>query len=511
MAVSQRLEARQSQSLVMTPQLLQAIKILQLSHLELSAFVEMELERNPLLEEADEQADLSDIGEHANIDATQDQSIQNDEWFENSLTSTTEQLQKTFDSDLNNLFSDESPPQSAPASMMEDVAFSPYERSGSNSSFDDENGPDLEATLASQVSLREHLLAQLDVAHVDVQTHIMCQHLIEALGDTGYLDESFAEIALRLGVDEDQLLQALKVIHTFEPTGVGARNVAECLALQLIEKDRYDPAMQALVAHLELLAKRDLPALKRMCGVDEDDLRDMIHEIRQLDPKPGRGFGSAPVQLQVPDVFVRLSPDGSWNITLNAETLPKVLINQVYYARVSRQTHNEQDKAFLNECLNSANWLTRSLEQRATTILKVAAEIVRYQDGFFAYGITHMRPLTLKTVADAIGMHESTVSRVTANKAIGTSRGVFEMKYFFSSAITETKGGEGVASESVRHQIKMLIDNETKGKVLTDDALVAALKLNGIDLARRTVAKYREALGISSSAQRKREKNISLL
>ncbi len=512
MAVSQRLELRQTQSLVMTPQLLQAIKILQLSHQELSAYVEAELERNPLLEEGEapstsvNEAISDGLGE---IQDTKHQA-ENADWFESDLNSTTQNLEKAFDTSLDNLFSDESSPVIAPSSLSETVAFSPFERGSSNNSFDDDSGPDLEATLAAQTSLRDHLLAQLDVAHVNNTQRLLGAHIIEALSDTGYLDENITDIASRLKISDTHVLEALKLVQTFEPTGVGARNVAECLALQLIEKDRYDPAMQALVAHLDLLAKRDLPALKRVCGVDEDDLRDMIAEIRQLDPKPGRAFGAAPVQLQIPDVYVRLAPDGSWNIELNSETLPRVLVNQRYYARVARAAKSENDKAFLTECLNNANWLTRSLEQRANTILKVAAEIVRQQDSFFAYGIDYLRPLNLKTIAEAIGMHESTISRVTANKAIGTSRGVFEMKYFFSSAVSDSHGQEGVASESVRHRIKALIETETKANVMTDDALVHALKEQGIDVARRTIAKYREAMGIPSSAQRKREKNISL-
>jgi RNA polymerase sigma-54 factor len=512
MAVSQRLELRQGQSLVMTPQLLQAIKILQLSHQELSAYVEAELERNPLLdtgEIADPLGDQVALGsEHTQRET--DISAEASDWFSDQLTATPESLEKNFDSDLDNLFSGDSASSSHMQSMPEPVAFSPYERVQGNNSFDDENGPDLEATLASEISMRDHLLRQLDLSGVDPATRFIAMHVIEAIQDTGYLGEELSDIASRLQVPLDRVEQALKIIHTFEPTGMGARNIAECLALQLIEKNRFDPAMQALIANLDVLGKRDLPALKRICGVDDEDLRDMIQEVRQLDPKPGRAFGAAPVQLQIPDVFVRLAPDGNWAIELNAQTLPKVLVNQSYYAKVSRQAKTETDKAFLTECLTSANWLTRSLEQRAHTILKVAAEIVRYQDSFFAYGVEHLRPLTLKTVADAIGMHESTVSRVTANKAIGTSRGVFDMRYFFSTAVSDAHGGEGIAAESVRHRIKMLIESEGSTQVMTDDALVLALKQTGIDVARRTVAKYREAMGIPSSAQRKRERNMGL-
>lgn len=277
-------------------------------------------------------------------------------------------------------------------------------------------------------------------------------------------------------------------------------------AIQLRERDRFDPAMQALVSRLDLVAKRDFAALRRLCGVDDEDLVDMLGEIRRLDPKPGRAFGSSAVEVLVPDVFVRAAPDGSWLVELNSEALPRVLVNQSYYARVSRNAAAEGDKAFLSEALQNANWLTRSLEQRARTILKVATEIVRQQDGFFVHGVTHLRPLNLKTVAEAIGMHESTVSRVTSNKAIGTSRGTLEMKYFFTAAIPGAAGAAAHSSEAVRHRIKQLVDGETPDDVLSDDALVQKLRGEGVDIARRTVAKYRESLRIPSSIERRRER-----
>jgi RNA polymerase sigma-54 factor len=299
--------------------------------------------------------------------------------------------------------------------------------------------------------------------------------------------------------------RVLALVQGFDPPGIGARNLAECLSLQLRELDRYDPAMQALVSRLDLVARRDMAALKRICGVDEEDIVDMIAELRRLDPKPGRAFGGSPVQVLVPDVFVRSAPDGSWLVDLNPDTLPRVLMNQTYYTRVSRAARSEGDKAFVAECLQTANWLTRSLEQRARTILKVAAEIVRQQDGFFAHGVSHLRPLNLKTVADAIGMHESTVSRVTSNKSIGSARGVLEMKYFFTASIPGMAGADAHSSEAVRWRIKQLIDGEGRD-ILSDDALVQKLKVEGIDIARRTVAKYRESLRIPSSIERRREK-----
>jgi RNA polymerase sigma-54 factor len=298
----------------------------------------------------------------------------------------------------------------------------------------------------------------------------------------------------------------LAVVQTLEPSGVGARSLQECLAIQLRERDRLDPAMAALIDNLPLLAKGDMAALRRLCGVDAEDLADMIAELRRLDPKPGHAFGAEPVQPVVPDVFVRAGPGGVWQVELNTAVLPRVLVNQVYYAEVSRHARSGVDKAFLSECLANANWLTRSLEQRARTILKVVSEIVRQQDGFLAHGVAHLRPLNLKAVALAIGMHESTVSRVTANKYVATPRGTFELKYFFTPAIAGVDGGAAHSAEAVRHRIRAIIAGEPEGQVFSDDEIVRRLEQGGVAIARRTVAKYRESLGIPSSAQRRRDK-----
>ncbi len=302
----------------------------------------------------------------------------------------------------------------------------------------------------------------------------------------------------------------LGIVQTFDPPGVGARDLAECLTIQLKEQNRYDPAMQALIARLDLLARRDFASLKKVCGVGDDDLVEMIAEIRRLNPKPGLAFGSAIVQPIVPDVFVRSGPSGSWIVELNSDTLPKVLVNQTYYAEVSATTRRDNEKTYLNECLQSATWLVRALDQRARTILKVSNEIVRQQDAFLARGVEHLRPLNLKTVAEAIGMHELTVSRVTANKYMATSRGIFELKYFFTSSIAASHGGEAHSAEAVRHRIKQLIESETAASVLSDDTIVEKLREAGIDIARRTIAKYREAMRIPSSVQRRREKQSAV-
>jgi RNA polymerase sigma-54 factor len=519
MGLSQRLEIRQGQSLVMTPQLLQAIKLLQLSHLDLAAYVEAELERNPLLERLDEEGGASseaapaadapeaDVADH---DASEgDADAPADNWLTEDRGASRAELESEHDTAFDNVFQEEASERPAPtAGDILPLTPSPFTNAGPGG-FDGEEY-DFAATLTKELSLHEHLLNQLDLATSDPVERLIGRHIVDAVDEAGYLATTVEELAERLGAASEKVEQVLRLVQTFEPSGVAARDLAECLAIQLRERDRFDPCMQALVERLDLVAKRDLAALKRICGVDDEDLAEMLRELRALDPKPGRAFQGSPVQLLIPDVFVRPAPDGTWIVELNPDTLPRVLMNQTYYARVSRAARTDADKAFLTDCLQTANWLTRSLEQRAKTILKVASEIVRQQDGFFANGVAYLRPLNLKTIADAIGMHESTVSRVTSNKSIGTHRGTFEMKYFFTAAIPGAAGVDAHSSEAVRHRIKQLVDAEG-AEVLSDDAIVQKLRREGVDIARRTVAKYRESLRIPSSIERRRERQAARL
>ena len=292
--------------------------------------------------------------------------------------------------------------------------------------------------------------------------------------------------------------------------GLFARNLSECLALQLKEIDRLDPAMQTLLDNLGLLAVRDISTLVELCGVDAEDIADMFIEIKKLDPKPAQAFENTVMQPIIPDVIMTFSVGSGWIIELNSEALPKVLVNNRYFATISTATQSKEDKRYINDCYQSANWLVKSLHQRATTILKVSSEIVRQQEAFFSKGVQYLRPLVLRDIADAIDMHESTVSRVTSNKFISSPRGIFELKYFFTAAISSSSGDETYSSESVRYRIKSLIDNETIDEILSDDKIVNILKSQGIDVARRTVAKYREAMGLASSIQRRREKKSAL-
>jgi RNA polymerase sigma-54 factor len=499
MALMQRLELRQGQSLVMTPQLQQAIKLLQMSNLELQAFVETELERNPLLERDERaEASLPAKPEAAAPDVASE--ISND-------AQVAERLER-LDTGLDNLYADESRADAANRGVSPaggDGGWSSL-RQSRNSSFDSDE-MSFDATLTKSETLAEHLTEQMVLSVDNATDRLIAQHLIGMVNEAGYLTGDLVSVADTLGANLVDVERVLRIVQELDPPGVFARDLKECLALQLKDKDRFDPAMALLVDHLELIAKRDFAALKSICRVDLDDIRDMIAEIRGLNPKPGHAFGVEPVQPVVPDIFVRLASDGSWQVELNSETLPKVLVNNQYMARVAKGAAREEDRLYLSDCHANATWLVKSLDQRAKTILKVAREIVRQQDTFFVLGVQHLKPLNLKTVADAIAMHESTVSRVTSNKYLASPRGIFELKYFFTTAIASAEAdGEAHSAESVRHRIKSLIDAETTEAILSDDTIVDILKQEGVVIARRTIAKYRESLGILSSVQRRREK-----
>ena len=502
MALTQRLQIRQSHALVMTPQLMQAIKLLQLSNLDLAAYVEGELERNPLLERTEEgEGERSPAGREVSPDAAPADWMQADR--DQDQSSRPEQPAVDID---------DVPPGDADAANSRansewPMGYSEWAGTGAGGR---ENGDyNLEAFVSVETTLADHLAEQLALTVTNPARRMIGQYLIDLVDEAGYLNGDLALVAEKLGAPVGEVGAVLAILQGFDPPGICARNLTECLAIQLKERNRFDPAMQALVAHLDLLAKRDLAALRRLCGVGEEDLSDMIGEIRKLNPKPGLAFGSVQMQPIVPDVFVRSGPNGGFAIELNSDTLPKVLVNQTYHAELAK-TANDKDKSYLADCLQTATWLMRALDQRAKTILKVSTEIVRQQDAFFLHGVQHLRPLNLKTIADAIGMHESTVSRVTANKYMATNRGIFELKYFFTSAIASADGGEAHSAEAVRHRIRQLIDAEAPNYVLSDDTIVVKLREVGIDIARRTVAKYREAMRIASSVQRRREKQTSL-
>ncbi|RIA56643.1 RNA polymerase factor sigma-54 [Dichotomicrobium thermohalophilum] len=457
-----RLELKPSQSLVMTPQLQQSIKLLQLSNLELASVIDRELAENPLLQRAEE----AEAGESTVSEA--DFSLEQAPFPEGGASLSTPQAGA----------SGEPPPGD----------FAPPE------------GP----------SLRAHLEEQLSLAAPSPKERMIGLNLIDMIDEAGYLRGDTGQLAERLNVAPEDVERVLTLLQSFDPAGVGARGLPECLEIQLREQGRLDPMIATLLRHLDLIAAQDLPKLARLCEADIEDVRDMIAEIRRLNPKPGLCFGGAPVAQITPDVVVRARPDGNWHVELNGQTLPRLLVDRAYFATVRAQASHD-DRAFLGDCLNAANWLVRSLDQRARTILKVAEEIVRRQDGFLRHGAEHLQPMTLRDVAAEIDMHESTVSRASAHKYMATPRGLFEFRYFFTSAVAAADGASAHSSEAVRHRIKQLVDAETPDSVLSDDQIVEALKASGIDIARRTVAKYRDLMRIPSSRERRRAKKLELM
>ncbi|MBN9066524.1 MAG: RNA polymerase factor sigma-54 [Rhizobiales bacterium] len=492
MGLSARLQLKQSQSLVMTPQLMQSIRLLQLSHADLELFIDDEIERNPLIERG------ADDDVPAGPEVAED-GIEGEPEPEWSAASMSDRL----DTSMENVFPDD-PGMRDP--IGPDLAAQWKSAHDGGGRALDSDGFNLEEVAAAPVTLRDHVREQIAFAFADPVQRAVAVELADGLDDAGYLRTDTGEIAERLGIGGDVVAAALSECQTFDPPGIFARDLSECLALQLRARDRLDPAMEALLHNLELLSRRDFQALTRLCGVGQEDLLDMLAEIRALDPKPGMAFAGGTADVIVPDVLVRPAPDGSWQVELNPDTLPRVLVDNAYYARVSSATKDAAEKEFLTECLQSATWLKRSLDQRARTILKVASEIVRQQDAFLVHGVRHLRPLNMKGIAEAIGMHESTVSRVAANKYMLTPRGVFELRYFFTPAIAGAGAADAHSSEAVRDRIRQLIEQEEPADVLSDDSIVDKLRESGVDIARRTVAKYREGMNIPSSVERRREK-----
>lgn len=495
MALHQRLDLRQGQSLVMTPQLQQAIKLLQLSNIELAEFVEAEIEKNPLLQRGEGE----EVPESADKDPGNRDDLSLDEG--DGLGKARDDLDAPSE-DVYETGTGSDAPQ--PAAGSGPSAATDWSKASSGKGAGEDY--DFEGSVGTEVSLNAHLHTQLAMSHLDAPDRLIAARLIDETDEAGYCRADLGEVAEALGAELADVEAVLTVCQGFDPTGVMARSVPECMALQLAERDRLDPAMRTLLDHLDLVAKHDIKQLVELCGVDKADVLDMIGELRSLTPRPGAGFAGDAVIAVAPDVFVREMPNGMFAVELNSDTLPRVLMDKAYYAEVSALPMREQEKEFISECAANATWLIKSLDQRARTILKVASEIVRQQDAFFAHGVAHLRPLNLKQVADAIEMHESTVSRVTSNKYMSTPRGLFELKYFFSAAIPSTGGGEAHSAEAVRYRIKELIEGEKDGNILSDDQIVEILTGYGIEIARRTVAKYRESLGIPSSVQRRRRR-----
>ena len=493
MALGPRLDLRQSQSLVMTPQLQQAIKLLALSNLEIEAFIGEALDANPLLEigeaapAAPETIDLPDEARRTTLESSPVDQLVSEGRADDD---------RPLDIDATALDRDRDTGDGEWGSAL---------RIGPAG----EDGPDIDERGESDKDLATHLHDQLGAQSRDPRLAAIARYLIDQLDEAGYLPVTLREVASELGVALAEAEAALALVQSLDPTGVGARSLGECLALQAIEADRHDPCMARLLENLDLLARGEIPRLKRMCGVDDEDFAEMLAELRGYDPKPGLRFNRGGGEAVVPDILLVPRADGGWDISLNQATLPRLIVNRGYYVELRGTCEDKTSRGWLSEKLADANWLIKALDQRQKTILKVASEIVTQQDGFFRHGVSHLRPLTLRAVAETIGMHESTVSRVTSNKYLHCPRGTFELKYFFTSGVGAVDGEGGASAEAVKAAIKALIDAEDPKAILSDDTLVDLLKAKGFDLAHRTVAKYREAIGLGSSVQRRRQKALA--
>lgn len=487
MALGPRLDLRQSQSLVMTPQLQQAIKLLALSNLEIETFIGEALDANPLL----------DIGDAAPAPA--------------ETVDLPEEARRTTleSSPVDQLVSEGRGEEDRPLDIDASAIDRDFDWGGEIRLSGGEEGPGIDERAGGALSLAEHLETQIGAQAPDARTAAIARHIVGLLDEAGYLPVPLRDVATELGVPLAEAEAGLALVQSLDPTGVGARTLSECIALQAIEADRHDPAMARLIENLDLVARGEFARLKRMCGVDDEDFADMLAELRGYDPKPGLRFGGGESAPVTPDILITARADGGWDIRLNEATLPRLIVNRQYYVEMRGTCSDKVSRAWLSDKLADANWLLKALDQRQKTILKVAVELVRQQDGFFRHGVSHLKPLTLRTVAEAIDMHESTVSRVTSNKYLMCERGTYELKYFFSSGVSSTSGEGGASAEAVKAAIRQLIDAEDPKAILSDDTLVDLLKERGFDLARRTVAKYREAIGLGSSVQRRRQKALA--
>ncbi len=500
MALGPRLDLRQSQSLVMTPQLQQAIKLLTASNLEIETFISDALEANPLLEAG--ALSNEDSGPSGESD-----DIPREEFTADQLIGQAQgESEAPLDLDTGALDRDRDTGDGAGGPAAADAEWGAAASGGGGSDM----LPDLEQTSAAQITLAEHLNEQIGAAAKNEGEAFIARHLIGLLDEAGYLTFDLRDVAYDLGVELRDAEDALKAVQTLDPSGVGARSLSECLAIQAREADRYDPCMAQLIDHLEWVARGEIARLKRVCGVDEEDFADMLAELRGYDPKPGLAYGASTASAVVPDLLLTDNGEGGWDVALNEETLPRLIVNRSYFVELRDGAPDPDAQSWLKEKLADAHWLIRALDQRQKTILKTAAEIVKKQEGFFRNGVSDLRPLTLREVAEEIDMHESTVSRVTSNKFLHCERGCFELKYFFTSGVSSSDG-EGASSEAIKARIKALTDTEEPKKILSDQKLADLLKEEGFDLARRTVAKYREAIGIGSSAERRRQKKLASL
>lgn len=469
MSLFQQLDLKQSTSLVMTPQLRLAIKLLQLSNQELSTLVSQEMEQNPFLTTPEDSEDI--------VGTTDDPG---DLDFDEASVSP-----ETLDSP------------------------DPWQDQATSTARNPDDDFSFESTLSQEKTLRDHLLDQFNTDTQDPRKRLIGAHLIDSLTPAGYLEEPVEDIAARLGTTVGEVERVLYRLQKCDPAGIGARNLTECLRLQLAAQDELTTDVEVLLDKIELLSKGNLKLVAKECGLQLEVIQEILIIIKTLNPKPGTLFDSPLVETRIPDLLVKRHPDKQgWHLELNSETLPRVLVDKSYHTSIRSKASKKAEKQYMTQQINSANWLVKAMDQRAQTILKVATELVKQQEAFFLHGIEFLKPLILRDIAETTELHESTISRVTTNKYMATPRGIFELKYFFTTSLGNSDGGESHSSEWVRHKIKELIDSEPVKKPLSDDKLVKLLVTDGIDIARRTVTKYREAMNIPSSYERKRLKSL---
>ena len=524
MVLEPRLHLRHAQSLVMTPQLQQAINLLQMSNSQLTEFIEGEIEQNPLLEREDTAVGIKDDSANdpdliTEIDYHSDgrtfvSQVHNHAYdkhesfsdpFDSAISQNENAEENSFVIGIENGHEPETASDRAATARGEGKYGLKWRAKNGVGRDVDDHFSSLENIPAENITLRNHLISQVNIDFDEPIEAIIANKLIDMLDENGWLSCNIETVADELGCTIERVEQTLGQCQELDPPGIFGRTLAECLKLQLREKNRLDPPMEILLQNLELLGRRDFNRLRRICGVDQEDLLQMFKEIKELNPRPASGFEHEVTQPVVPDVFVRHTKEG-WAVELNSDTLPRILVNTRYYSLVRRHTRSKEDKKFLSERFHSANWLKRALHQRAETILRVTSELVRQQEAFFEGGVEFLKPLTLRDVAEQLSIHESTVSRVTTNKYLAVNRGIFEMKYFFNSAVGQDLDGMPLSSETVRCRIKSLIEREPPECILSDDRIVEILRNDGINVARRTVAKYRDVMRIPSSVQRRREK-----
>jgi RNA polymerase sigma-54 factor len=486
--MKQSLTLKLGQHLTMTPQLQQAIRLLQLSTLELRQEIQQAVETNPMLELVEDDED--DAVPDSELDPERDQAMAESDEFR--------ELAGSNDDDVTTM------PEELPVdSSWEDVfQTAPSTPTGSEDDFD----PTERNTTAE--SLQDHLLWQLNLTPMSPRDLLIARAIIDGIDSDGMLiasiDEIMSGFPVEYEVEADEVAAVLKRIQQFDPPGIAARDLRECLLIQLSQLDdvpRLAEARLLVAEHLDVLASHDLAALKRKARLDDDGLREAIHLIQSLNPRPGSAIESEDTEYIVPDVLVRRERD-KWLVELNPDTAPRVRIN-AEYANMVRRADSGETNTYLRDNLQEARWFLKSLRSRNETLLKVATKIVAHQRGFLEYGEEAMKPLVLHDIAEAVEMHESTISRVTTRKYMHTPRGIFELKYFFSSHVATSSGGE-VSSTAIRALIKKLTAEENPRKPLSDSKITAILKAQNIDVARRTVAKYRDLLSIPPSSERKR-------